>query len=66
MPKRTFIPNLLRYRRTHGFLSRLKSNPKLLMRQANVKKSTKKSPMLGPRSTFCRRRERQAWFPTFP
>lgn len=66
MPKRTFIPSLLRYRRTHGFLRRVRDSPHILNRQRTMNMAKKKFPMLGPTTSFCRRRERDSWYPVFP
>lgn len=66
MPKRTFIPNLLKYRRKHGFLIRAKNSRHIINRQRTLEMQKKTFPKLGPRSSFCNRRDRPAWFPTFP
>lgn len=66
MPKRTFIPNLLRYRRKHGFLNRLKNAPHILRAERQRQANKKVFPKLGPNVSFCRRRGRFAWLPSWP
>ena len=56
MPKRTFIPNLLRYKRKHGFLARLKF-AKHIIRGWRKDNMEKKLPTIyGPFPTFGQRR----------
>lgn len=67
MPKRTFIPNLLKYRRTHGFLHRLHDNPQLLARQKRVMYQNRhRWAQEGPKANFLRRLPRQMVLPPFP
>lgn len=67
MTKRTYIPNLLKYRRTHGFLFRAHDNPQLLARQKSVKYFNRhRWAQEGPKANFLRRLPRQMVLPPFP